>query len=277
MPENESTEVLDLSGLNLSSGDYLPHDFGKYTNLQKIILRDCDKDTVANVMIQCAYTFERQLEFEADFDWKQDKALLLEPCVYGQQVSLPLSRNFCHHDDFCFQVYGEECYSNSFKEKIADGNEISLIVYSPVCCRIGETFDIAVSTNQGSWYHYNYATLLLQEIVMQWERVAIVRVKVMRIGTYKDHLKGTVTVPEKYIYSTPDMVDEPAQIRHHDIGEGVTVINASGGGGDLWEEHHIITIDGIDHLVCIEYGDYDSKAVVFGDLVLGYHSMATFT
>lgn len=276
LPENVFTKVIDLSGLCMPSGEYLPRDFCKYTNLQKIIMHDCDRDTVANVMIQCAYNFERKIEFEADFDWRQDKALLLEPKVYGQQVSLPLSWDFEHYDDFCFQVYGEECYSNNFNETIAEGNEISLVVYSPICCRIGETFDIAISANQGDWYYYDYATLMLQEIDMQWESVAIVRVKVVRIGTYKDYLKRTVSVPEKYTYSPPDMVDEPAQIRHHNIGEGITVIYASGGGGDQYEEHHIITIEGIDHLVCIEYRDYDYQAVVFGDLVLGYHSKTPF-
>lgn len=276
LPENVSAEVIDLSGLNMPSEESLPQYFGRYTNLQKIILHDCDRDTVANVMILCAYIFGQQIQFEADFDWAEDKALLLEPKVYGQQVSLPLSWDFGHYADFRFQVYGEECYSNNFNDDIADGNEICLIVYSPICCRIGDTFDIALSANQGDRYYYDYATLLLQEIVMQWERVAIVRVKVVRIGTYKDHLKRTVVVPEKYTYSPPDMVDEPAQIRHHNLGEGVTVIYASGGGGDLYEEHHIITMGGIDHLVCIEYGDYDYQSVVFGDRVLGYHSMAPF-
>lgn len=276
-PEDTSVEVIDLSGLCMPQGEFLPKDFGRYTNLRKIILHGCDKDTVAYVMIQCAYIFGRQITFEADFDWREDKALLLEPGVYGQEVSLPLSWDFGHHDDFCFQVYGEECYCNSFKEVIAEGNDICLVVYSPICCRVGDTFDIAISANQGSWYYYDYATLLLQEVVMQWDSVAIVRVKVLHIGTYKDHLKHTVVVPERYAYSPPETGDEPAQAYHHDVGEGITVVYASKGGGDQWEEHHIITIDGIDHLVCIEYGDYDyHRAVVFGDLVLGHHSMAPY-
>lgn len=274
LPEDTSVEVIDLSGLCMPQGEFLPKDFDRYTNLRKIILHGCDKDTVAYVMIQCAYIFGRQITFEADFDWKRDKALLLEPGVYGQEVSLPLSWDFGHHDDFCFQVYGDECYCNSFKEVIAEGNDICLVVYSPICCRIGDTFDIAISANQGSWHYHDYATLLLQEVVMQWDSVAIVRVKVLHIGTYKDHLKHAVVAPERYAYSPPETGDEPAQACHYDVGEGIIVVYASSGGGDQWEEHHIMTIDGIDHLVCIEYRDYGLHAVVFGDLVLGRHSMA---
>lgn len=275
LPHDAACEVIDLSGLSMPQDEYLPDDLARYTRLKKIVLHGCDRDTVAKVMIQCAYALGRLIEFEADLDWKRDTEVFLEPGDRGQQIFFPLSWDFNEHHDFSFQVYGDECYSNSFNEEFAVGRTISLVVHSPVCCRVGETFDVALPNRNGRWHYYDYATLLLQEILMQWG-VAIVRVQVKYVGTYKDFLKQAAAVPEQYAYSPPDTGDEPSLIEHYDVEGGVTVVYTSSYGGDTYERHHIITIDGVDHLVSVEYSNFESDRIVFGDLVLGYHSQAPF-
>lgn len=274
-PEDTSVEVIDLSGLHLLRGDSYWSKIEKYPNLRKVIMHGCDKDTVATVIHECYFNFRRKMEFEHDISWEKGNELRLR--TRSDVAGEPLCQTWGNdYVNFQFLAYRETCYLNVFNENIEEGSEITLIVYHPVYCKVGDTFNIGLPVVEDDWEHYDYAVLRLLEILMQYGGdYAIVRVKVVRTGTYRDFLLKEFSCPDHYDYCPPED-DGEADISYYDGEKGVFSIYGSLGGGDMCEEHQIVTIDGIDHWVSVEFKSFHSHIVMFGDVILGPHLLCPY-
>lgn len=247
----KSLEILDLSNWNFKESTSCYEMFKGCDNLRKIILKGCNPKTIENIFIAFWCSQYRLIDIESD---NNDQIKLALRCRCGELADKPLIEmrsgvtRKTFHGKLAAYYFGVLSYLNKSDIPNVPGVEFNTIVEYPVFCEVGNEFSIFL--NDDSYRFANgYITFKLLSIYWSGYKIACVKLKVVKSGSYKDFIAP----------------------KFHQAAEknNLKVEGDDFGGGDIYEGYVSFTDDsGIVHLIQRRYSDFEVDRVDFGDTIL---------